>query len=130
MEGSMFNRNRSEWSPQDRSWRGFGRRSEPPRGRWGWQEGTLGYDQHDYGRARPQGPRYGADYWWLGEREMERQGHHTPYDAGYVRFQDETHPRFSPVGGMYPPMGGSYARRRPPRPLRESMHFSDWTHWF
>jgi hypothetical protein len=84
------------------------------------------------GSVRERGPAprgYGRDYWWLGEREMERRGGRTSYDAGYHRFDEQTRPRFSPVGGMYPAMGGS-ASMRPPRELRDPRHFSEWTRWF
>jgi hypothetical protein len=74
--------------------------------------------------------RYGGDYWWLGERETERNARPRMYDEAYRRFSESHHPRFTPVGGMYPAMGGSYSRHRPPRPLREPMWFSDWTRWF
>lgn len=90
-----------------------------PRGRYDYQMGS--------GRSsRP----YGRDYWWLGEREMERQGLRGRYDENFRRFSEENRPRFSPVGGMYPPMGGRFAAGNAPRPLREHGHFSDWTRWF
>jgi hypothetical protein len=75
-------------------------------------------------------PGYGGDYWWLGEREMERRGRRRAYDESYRRFAEAHRPRFSPVGGMQPAMGGGYLTRRGPRPLREPTRFSDWTRWF
>lgn len=74
--------------------------------------------------------RYGGDYWWIGEHEFRGRDRPGTYDEAYRRFSKEHHPRFSPVGGMYPSMGGRYATEGPPRPLREYTHFSDWTRWF
>lgn len=85
---------------------------------------------------RPHGPRdqvareYDRDYWWLGERELERRGMIGGYDEAYRRFGDMHRPRYSPVGGMYGSVGGGYAMGRAPRPLREPTWFSDWTRWF
>ena len=113
--------------------RGYDRgyRGEPPYERpWtgayrpGFQGGSSGIPNRSSGR------RYGGDYWWLGEREMIRNSPPTHYDEAYRRFNAESHPRYSPVGGNYPAMGGSYAYGRPPRPLREETWFSDWTRWF
>ena len=91
--------------------------------------GHGGYDRGLYDRPR-RGYDRGGDYWWLGEHELERRGYAPAYDDAYVRFAREARPRFSPVGGMYPAMGGRYAVGRPPRPLRENVRFSDWTRWF
>ena len=83
------------------------------------------------GPARPRFERgYGRDYWWLGEHELRRRGGFGRYDEAYERFSERTHPRFSPVGGMYPPMGGRHFSTHPPRPIRENTWFSDWTRWF
>lgn len=79
-------------------------------------------------RGRPSG--YDGDYWWLGEHELRRQGRFGGYDEAYERFDRESHPRYSPVGGTYNAMGGRYAYNRPPRPLRDDTWFSDWTRWF
>jgi len=103
--------------------------------------GEYGAGQAGPGR-RPEGAyRYGAgfdrgpnpaerDLWWLGEREMRGQRSASSYDDRYGRFSAETHPLYSPIGGMHPAMGGEHAARRPPRPLRENTWFSDWTRWF
>jgi hypothetical protein len=72
----------------------------------------------------------GGDYWWLGEHELRRRGVREEYDEAFRRFDEENHPRYSPVGGNYHAMGGSYQYRRPPGPLREETWFSDWTRWF
>ncbi len=99
--------------------------------------GSYGRDQHrppsydrDFAPGGPSQRRYGGDYWWIGEHEFRGRGRPGPYDDAYRRFSAEHHPRFSPVGGMYPPVGGRYASEGPPRPLREYRHFSDWTRWF
>lgn len=76
------------------------------------------------------GGRYGGDYWWLGERAFPEGGRRSAYDEAYRRFDEENHPRYSPVGGNYHAMGGEYRYRRPPEPLREERWFSDWTRWF
>jgi hypothetical protein len=81
------------------------------------------------GEFEGRGGGYGRDYWWLGEHELERQGYRPSYDEAYRRFDERTHPRYSPVGGMYGPMGGSYVRRAP-GPLRDPRRFSEWTRWF
>jgi hypothetical protein len=102
----------------------------------GWYDDV--YRRADPGRFarrgaydRPMSRRggYGGDYWWLGEREMERQGNRATYDEAYRRFSERYRPRFSPVGGMHPATSGRYASR-PPRALREPTWFSDWTRWF
>jgi len=65
----------------------------------------------------------------MGERAMPRQ----PFDRGYdemYRFTAETHPRFSPVGGMEPGFGSWYPGRNPRIHDREHKWFSDWTRWF
>jgi len=71
---------------------------------------------------------YDGDYWWLGERAFEQNRER--YDERYRRFNEETRPRFSPVGGTYQAMGGDLPYRRTPGPLREERWFSDWTRWF
>lgn len=117
------------------SWyRGFGRSGS--RGYRGVRPRMAGYGP-DYpggsGGMPTSGPRlsgYGDDYWWLGEHELRRRGVIGPYDRGYQEFDRQWHPRYSPVGGTYPAMGGRYAYHRPPRPLREDTWFSDWTRWF
>jgi hypothetical protein len=75
-------------------------------------------------------PGRSSDYWWLGERELDRQGFFSKYDEEYRRFSEDHHPLFTPVAGMYPPIGGNFVRERLPRPLREPTRFSDWTRWF
>lgn len=97
------------------------------RGRYGRDfEAPRGYGR-DFGARRG----HGRDDWWIGEHAMPRGGRN-PYDAAYGEEGDgeRWHPRFSPVGGMYPSMGGRYAFQRAPRPLREPMRFSEWTRWF
>jgi hypothetical protein len=89
-------------------------------------EGTGGGQQE---RSRDRGG-YGGDYWWLGERAYAEQRSRQSYDEAYRRFNEQTRPRFSPVGGNYHAMGGEYQYRRPPGPLREERWFSDWTRWF
>ncbi len=106
------------------------------RGRGGDRPGVGGYGggyQGGSGGMRTSGPSrapYGRDYWWLGEHELRRTGQRPRYDEAYRRFDSESRPRFSPVGGMYPAMGGGYTYRRAPGPLREDTWFSDWTRWF
>lgn len=88
-----------------------------------------GYWRGDWSASRPPETRGGhRDDWWLG-------GHHPgrydeSYDRAFREFDERHHPRYSPVGGTYHAMGGSYQYRRPPRPLRDDMWFSDWTRWF
>jgi hypothetical protein len=129
----------------------------PPRGRPGPYDRDLGarrggsygrdYRPASAGRPRPgyardfepgtrdrarsaSRPEYGGDYWWLGERAYERNHRGGRYDERYRKFDETHHPRYSPVGGTYPAMGGRYRYRRPPAPLREERWFSDWTRWF
>ena len=87
-----------------------------------------GYDDPYRRGYRSGGGPAGADEWWLG-------GHHPgrydrEYDRAYQEFDRMNRPRYSPVGGNYHAMGGSYMYGRPPRPLRDDMWFSDWTRWF
>ncbi len=55
---------------------------------------------------------------------------------GYAReFQNEGRPedyppRYSPVGGTYAPLGGSYLAGRLPRPLQDARWTSERTRWF
>lgn len=116
---------------------GFGRsRSRGYRGGLGDRPRVGGYRPEYQGGPggiptsanRP--PAYDRDLWWLGEHELRRQGRLGRYDRAYADFDRHSHPRYSPVGGTYPAMGGSYAYHRPPRPLREDTWFSDWTRWF
>ena len=116
---------------------GFGRAR--PRGRRqgpGERAGAGGYRRGFQGgsggirTSREVPPRYDRDLWWLGEHEYSRRPGFHRYDAAFERFDREHHPRFSPVGGMYGPMGGEYTHRRPPRELRDDTWFSDWTRWF
>lgn len=109
----------------------------PFRGGGGYRSTHHRYDEDMRPRSRYDASyddqsrgRYADDYWWLGEREMIRQGYRDRYDEMYRQFDSSTHPRYSPVGGMYPAAGGAYPFDRLPRPLRETMRFSDWTHWF
>lgn len=123
-------------SPADRPWVGGYRE--------GYQGGSGGYPVANpgaggyggdfaasrparYGRDFGRTPRYGGDYWWIGERAYP-QG--ASYDDAYREFDRQHHPRYSPVGGMYHAMGGEYRYRRPPSPLRDGHWFSDWTRWF
>jgi hypothetical protein len=99
-----------------------------------WGADWAGPPRREMARGRPD-ERYdrrmrpeGRDEWWLG-------GHHPgrydePYDRVYREFDERNRPHFSPVGGTYHAMGGMYDYRRPPRPLRDEMWFSDWTRWF
>jgi hypothetical protein len=103
----------------------------PSRGRRGpGYDAALSPRRWDARAAGRPAQRYGEDYWWLGEREMERRGRTAPYDYWYRRFSEEHHPRYSPVGGMHPALGGGHPARRPPAPLREPRWLSDWTRWF
>lgn len=98
--------------------------------RAGYHGGSAGMHS---GGMQPSGPRhapYGRDYWWIGEHALGPEGRSSQYDDRYQRFDRESHPRYSPVGGMYHAMGGQYAYNRAPRPLREDTWFSDWTRWF
>lgn len=119
----MWNRqgtHREEWGPR----RGRGRYD-------GDFERSIRGGGDRWMHASPhRGRAYGNDYWWLGEHELRRRGRLGGYDQSYRRFSEDTHPRYSPVGGMYPPFGGRYLARNPPRPLRENTWFSDWTRWF
>lgn len=94
----------------------------PPRGRPGYDRG--------YRAGSPSSGGYGRDYWWIGERAMQRQGRPVGYDQSYRRFSRQTRPRFSPVGGMYGPVGGWTMAGNTPEPLREYRHFNEWTRWF
>jgi hypothetical protein len=125
---------RGDWSapspPEMRGGYGRGHSGDRP---WtggfrdGYQGGTGGIPTEGYRDAA--GTSRGArDDWWLG-------GHHPgrydeAYDRAFREFDERHHPRYSPVGGTYHAMGGSYQYRRPPRPLRDDMWFSDWTRWF
>lgn len=75
-------------------------------------------------------PRYGGDYWWLGEHNHRSRGGSQGYDRTYAEFDRWARPRYSPVGGMHPAMGGSYLQHRSPRELRDPRWFSEWTRWF
>ena len=95
----------------------------PPRGRWEYDRGYRRHPQSSSGG-------YGRDYWWIGEREMQRNAGPASYDDSYRRFSRQTRPRFSPVGGMYGPVGGWTMVGNAPEPLREYRHFNEWTRWF
>jgi hypothetical protein len=94
--------------------------------RQGYQGGSGGIRT---GGAGP-GRRYGGDYWWLGEHDLDSRGPRQEYDRAYRDFDRTNRPRFSPVGGMHVGMGGAYSRRRPPEALRDPRWFSEWTRWF
>ena len=102
--------------------------------RGGYQGGSGGMNTGGMNtggmRCGQSGGRYGRDYWWIGEHALGREGQSGRYDDRYQRFDRESHPRYSPVGGMYHAMGGQYMYDRAPRPLREDTWFSDWTRWF
>jgi hypothetical protein len=86
--------------------------------------------------------RYGADFGGSGRM---RGGYGRDYDGGMrggrggydLPFRNEGrpedyHPRYSPIGGTYAPMGGSRAVYRAgevPRPLHDTWT-SHWTRWF
>ena len=81
------------------------------------------------------GRGYGRDYFRGTRGEYDRDvrvagGYDLPFrNAG---LPEEYHPRYSPVGAMYAPLGGSYAAYRQghvPPPLAETWT-SDWTRWF
>ena len=102
---------------------------------YGYRRGGRYDEQRGYGAHRGPGdpPRQQArDEWWLGGHHPARydRTYDRPYDRAYRAFDARHHPHFSPIGGTYPAMGGAYQYRRPPRPLRDEMWFSDWTRWF
>ena len=96
----------------------FNRRPRMSPHRYGSQYDATPYD-------RPGRP----DYWWIGEHATRGGAPMSGYDDDYSTFDRLARPRYSPVGGMYHAMGGTYSRR-PPRPLREPTRFSEWTRWF
>lgn len=104
--------------------------------REGYQGGSGGYstggpspDRYDRGMRYDREMQRGArDEWWLGGHRAGR--YDQEYDRAYREFDRANRPHFSPVGGNYHAMGGTYMYGRPPRPLREDMWFSDWTRWF
>ncbi|HET7322382.1 MAG TPA: hypothetical protein VFI96_07815 [Longimicrobiaceae bacterium] len=104
---------------------GRGRRGERP---WvgGYQPGYQGGSGAIPTRGA-RAERYGDD-WWLASHRPGRYG--GEYEREYRAFDRQHHPRFSPVGGTYPAMGGRFRYGRLPRPLRDDEWFSDWTHWF
>lgn len=90
--------------------------ARPGFGRLGHLEGgrDRGYGG-DYGGSR--GGGYGRDY----DLPFRNEGRPEDY-----------HPRYSPVGGIYAPMGGSRAAYRAghvPRALTDTWT-SEWTRWF
>ncbi len=87
--------------------------------RWGTEPARA-----EEGRGR------GRDLWWLGYHGYAEDYRPGPYDEQYRAFHQRSHPRFSPIGGMYPAMGGEYARRGPRARLSYDRWFSDWTRWF
>ena len=120
-------------SAGERPWVG-GYRDGYQGGSGGYRTGGFRQGGYDYGYRGDRGGQGGGrrqgqrDEWWLG-------GHHpgrydTDYDRQYQEFDRSSRPQYSPVGGNYHAMGGSYMYGRPPRPLREDMWFSDWTRWF
>jgi hypothetical protein len=119
MEVVMPNRPDGPWNWRGRAPREF----DAPR--YGWSDRGR-YDR----QFEPVRGRYGHDYWWMGEREMPPQRSRNPYDEAYRRFSAQTHPRFSPVGGMEPGGGAGYPRDRSRIHSRENQWFSDWTRWF
>jgi hypothetical protein len=152
-DGQRGYRNQSQRDYETQRWRGYGAQGDrdyqgqvrghfrsPRQGDYGEHDAgdAYGFRSGAYGGPSPADPHprhasrrpYGVDYWWLGEREVQRQGYASAYDEAYRRFSAATRPRFSPVGGMYPAVSGSYTARRWPRPLREPTRFSDWTRWF
>lgn len=87
------------------------------------------------GPRRPMRHGYGRDFRGGYARDYDR-GMRRGRRAGYAdEFRNEGrpedyHPRYSPVGGTYAPMGGSYLAGRTPRPLADSRWTSEWTRWF
>lgn len=86
---------------------------------FGGRGGTGGYGRDfagGYGRDYGGGMRGGRRGY---AREFQNEGRPEDY-----------HPRYSPVGGTYAPMGGSYLAGPPPRPLRDARWTSERTRWF
>lgn len=92
--------------------------------------------RRDYDRAfRTRG--YGRDYrpggegrgrYVRGARGGYDRGHHG-YDREYREDLERNRPRYSPVGGMAPTMGGSY-RYRGDRAWPYDRWFNEWSRWF
>lgn len=113
--------------------------------RHGWGRSGMGEPrrQHEYRRPWAEGERpehqggsggyrtggrpaeYGRGDWWMANRGEGRQ--RNPYDAPFHEFSQRSRPANSPIGGMYPPVGG---RQSAPRGLRYDRWFSDQTRWF
>jgi hypothetical protein len=95
-------------------------------GQGGGQRGGYGAD---YGRqAGARRGAYGGDY------EGGMRGGGGGYDLPFRNEgrPEDYHPRYSPVGGMYAPLGGAYMAYRAgrvPRPLQDTWT-SEWTRWF
>lgn len=112
-------------SPRGGGRGGYGERPWTGGYRRGYQGGSGGIPTG----PTPRGGGYGGrDSWWTGGPDRGRET--SSYDRAYLEFHERSHPRYSPVGGNYHAMGGSYTRGRMPRPLREDQWFSDWTRWF
>lgn len=106
------------------------------------QVGSYGGDfreGHGGGQGRGQGGGYGADPGrqggaYGGDYDRGMRGGGGGYDLPF-RNQgrpEDYHPRYSPVGGMYAPLGGAYMAYRAgrvPRPLQDTWT-SEWTRWF
>ena len=95
--------------------------------------GGGGYGR-DFGRGTG-GGGYGTDF----ARPAGGGGYDRPMRGGGGGYDlpfrnqgrpEDYHPHYSPVGGTYAPMGGSYLAGHVPRPLADSRWTSEWTRWF
>lgn len=107
---------------------GFGRGEHGDTFAYGDERGGTGFGGSGGGMRR--GAGYGLDF---------GGGYGRGYDRGmrgYAReFQNEGRPEdyrpnYSPVGGTYAPLGGSYLAGRLPRPLQDARWTSERTRWF
>ncbi|CAN5597729.1 hypothetical protein BH24GEM3_BH24GEM3_02910 [soil metagenome] len=116
--GRDYGRTRDREARAERPWVG------------GYREGYQGGSGGVPTRASGRGGRAGGDLGRTESRAYDYDHGQGSYDRWYREFDAATRPRFSPVGGMHPAMGGSYVRQGERRPLGYDRWFNEWTRWF
>ncbi|HEX8321312.1 hypothetical protein [Longimicrobium sp.] len=132
-DGTYFFRGRAGYGGDFHAGSGGHGTYDDPRSGTGFS-GRGGYARDFGGRGGGYGRDFGARGGYGGDFNVTNRGRNDEHGARR-EFQNEgrpegDHPRYSPVGGTWRPMGGSYLARPDPRDVEDVRWTSETTRWF